>query len=114
MYAAAVAACSSNPSPIAARPIDFERVMGNAEPRNKTAWCRTRTRSRPGLSGRDRVRVRHQAVLFRGSAFPMTRSKSMGRAAIGLGLLLHAATAAAYIDPGTGSALFYVVSGIVV
>lgn len=33
---------------------------------------------------------------------------------IGLWLLAHAAPAAAYIDPGTGSALFYVVSGIVV
>jgi hypothetical protein len=31
-----------------------------------------------------------------------------------LGLVLHSAPAAAYIDPGTGSALFYVVTGIVV
>jgi hypothetical protein len=36
------------------------------------------------------------------------------RLLVGLWLLLHAATAAAYIDPGTGSALFYVVSGLVV
>jgi hypothetical protein len=33
---------------------------------------------------------------------------------LGAWLLLHAVAAAAYIDPGTGSALFYVVSGIVV
>lgn len=38
----------------------------------------------------------------------------MSRILVGLWLLLHAVTAAAYIDPGTGSALFYVVSGIVV
>lgn len=44
----------------------------------------------------------------------MTRLGWTGRAAIGLGLMSHAATAAAYIDPGTGSALFYVISGIVV
>lgn len=31
-----------------------------------------------------------------------------------LGLLIYAPSAAAYIDPGTGSALFYVVTGIVV
>ncbi|HEY0686010.1 MAG TPA: hypothetical protein VGD45_26950 [Steroidobacter sp.] len=46
----------------------------------------------------------------------MTRS-SDGSATywlIGLWLLAHAAPAAAYIDPGTGSALFYVVSGLVV
>jgi hypothetical protein len=36
------------------------------------------------------------------------------RSLCALGLALHAAPAAAYIDPGTGSALFYVVTGIVV
>jgi len=44
----------------------------------------------------------------------MTRSGLPARAAIGLWMLLHTANAAAYIDPGTGSALFYVISGIVV
>jgi hypothetical protein len=34
--------------------------------------------------------------------------------AVALALLVHASPAAAYIDPGTGSALFYVVTGIVV
>src|SRR5690348_2378894 len=34
--------------------------------------------------------------------------------ATALALLVHATPAAAYIDPGTGSALFYVVTGIVV
>jgi hypothetical protein len=34
--------------------------------------------------------------------------------ALGLGLMLEPATARAYIDPGTGSALFYVVTGIIV
>jgi hypothetical protein len=33
---------------------------------------------------------------------------------VGLCLLLHSRSAAAYIDPGTGSALFYVITGIVV
>lgn len=42
------------------------------------------------------------------------RAASPRRILVGLWLLLHAATAAAYIDPGTGSAIFYVVSGIVV
>lgn len=44
----------------------------------------------------------------------MTCSQRVNSAAIGLWLLLHASNAAAYIDPGTGSALFYVISGIVV
>jgi hypothetical protein len=46
----------------------------------------------------------------------MTRSRAdlSSRVFVGLWLLLHAVAAAAYIDPGTGSALFYVVSGIVV
>lgn len=44
----------------------------------------------------------------------MTPLPWSSRAAVGLLLLLHAATAAAYIDPGTGSALFYVISGVVV
>ncbi len=33
---------------------------------------------------------------------------------VALGLLLQAGPAAAYIDPGTGSALFYVISGVIV
>lgn len=36
------------------------------------------------------------------------------RGMFALGLLTHALPAAAYIDPGTGSALFYVVAGIIV
>lgn len=44
----------------------------------------------------------------------MTRAASRHRWFVGLLLVLQAATAAAYIDPGTGSALFYVVSGLVV
>jgi len=35
-------------------------------------------------------------------------------AVLALALMLHAAPAAAYIDPGTGSALFYVITGILV
>ena len=42
------------------------------------------------------------------------RAELPSRILLGLWLLLHAAAAAAYIDPGTRSALFYVVSGIVV
>lgn len=42
------------------------------------------------------------------------RADLPSRILVGLCLLLHAVAAAAYIDPGTGSALFYVVSGIVI
>lgn len=42
------------------------------------------------------------------------RKACLWRGLFALGLALHAAPAAAYIDPGTGSALFYVVTGIVV
>lgn len=41
----------------------------------------------------------------------VARSSSI---AVALGLLLQAGPAAAYIDPGTGSALFYVISGVIV
>lgn len=41
-------------------------------------------------------------------------ASASGLAAAGLWLFLQAGPAAAYIDPGTGSALFYVISGIIV
>jgi hypothetical protein len=47
----------------------------------------------------------------------MSRMRIGTRTAVLLGgccLLLHSRSAAAYIDPGTGSALFYVITGIVV
>lgn len=45
---------------------------------------------------------------------PSGRATVSLRAIIALALLSHALPAAAYIDPGTGSALFYVVTGIIV
>lgn len=45
---------------------------------------------------------------------PSGRATVSLRAVIALALLSHALPAAAYIDPGTGSALFYVVTGIIV
>lgn len=51
--------------------------------------------------------MRHKLTSGRGRTHPWRRL-------FALGLLLHTAPAAAYIDPGTGSALFYVVTGIVV
>ena len=60
---------------------------------------------------------RHQTVLFRSApASPDHANGSHPTIAIAAGarLLSDAAPAAAYIDPGTGSALFYVITGIVV
>ncbi|MFZ5548251.1 MAG: hypothetical protein ACOZJX_06110 [Pseudomonadota bacterium] len=45
---------------------------------------------------------------------PSGRATVSLRAMVALALLSHALPAAAYIDPGTGSALFYVVTGIIV
>lgn len=44
----------------------------------------------------------------------MRAASASGLVPVGLWLCLQASPAAAYIDPGTGSALFYVISGIIV
>lgn len=91
-------------------PAGFERKeAASADSHRTNTVCIRPTRLEIGVVSPPKRNI----VVGRDSQVKDQNSKGLLQGIVALMLVLYAAPAAAYIDPGTGSALFYVITGIV-